>query len=221
MSRKPVTNPRNYSKFTREEAEKYAETVATVFAPLYPVLAGVLVNRFGLTSGVCIDVGSGTAALAVELAKMSDMTIYAVDHADEIQNIAEKRVTESGMEKRVKIVPADAISLPFENNFADFIVSRGSVFFWEKLSRAFNEIYRVLKPGAYACIGSGSGSREIGEQVKRRMLERNPDFEKEGKERLNPSVEKRLEKGLEKSVVPRYTMKRDETGFWITFRKES
>ncbi len=220
MPKKPVTNPDNYTKFTRKEAEKYADIVDTVFAPLYPVLAKLLIDKFKLDSGICVDIGSGTGALAIEIAKISNLTLYAVDHADEIQNIAEEKVTEAGMGHRIKITRADAHSLPFEDNFADVIVSRGSVFFWKKLSYAFNEIYRVLKPGAYACIGSGSGSKEIGEEIKEKMAARNPNFIKDGKQRLNPEVEKRLEKALKKSIISQYKTTRDATGFWITFAKE-
>lgn len=220
MTKKPVTNPDNYSKFTKEGAQDYADVVQSVFAPIYPVLAKVLIRRFGLHSGICIDIGSGTAALAIEMARISDMTVYAVDHADEIQNIAEKRVAEAGMEARVKITRADALSLPFEDNFADFIVSRGSVMFWKKARHAFSEIYRVLKPGADACVGSGAGSKEIWETVKIKMQKRNPDFEKEGKQRMNPEVQKRLESEIRKSAVSHYSIIRDESGFWITFTKK-
>jgi ubiquinone/menaquinone biosynthesis C-methylase UbiE len=50
---------------------------------------------------------------------------------------------------------ADAHFLPFRDNYADIIVSRGSYHFWEDKVRAFSEIYRVLKPGAAAYIGRG------------------------------------------------------------------
>jgi len=219
MPKKLVTNPENYSRFTREEALNYADVVQTMFAPLYPVLARVLIERFGITSGICIDIGSGTAALAMELAGNSNLTVYAVDHADEIQNIAERKVVEAGMEHRVKITRADVLSMPFKDNFADFIVSRGSLMFWKEVRKTYNEIYRVLKPGAVACIGGGYGSKEIGDQIKKKMIVRNPDFKEEAKQRFNPEVEKRLEQELKKSMVPGYSITRDDTGFWITFQK--
>jgi ubiquinone/menaquinone biosynthesis C-methylase UbiE len=214
-----VTDPNNYKKFDKEGAERYANTAEKVFAPLYPILARQLIERFNITSGVCIDIGSGTAALAIELARISNLTVYALDHADEIQNIAERKVIEAGMKKRVKITRADVLEMPFADNFADLIVSRGTVFFWKQLHMAFSEIYRVLKPGGNACIGSGSGSKKLKEEIIRKMLERNPDFERNGKKRFNPEVEKRIKDAVEKSIIPEYKAVKDDTGFWIVFTK--
>jgi len=45
--------------------------------------------------------------------------------------------------------------LPFRDNYANMVVSRGSFQFWDNKKRAFAEIYRVLKPGGSAFIGRG------------------------------------------------------------------
>jgi len=215
-----VTNPQNYKKFDKKGAERFADTAEKVFAPAYPVLARLFIKRFNIISGVCIDIGSGTAALAIELARISRLTVYALDHADEIQNIAEKKVNDAGMSDRVKITRADVLKMPFADNFADLIVSRGTVFFWNQLHKAFGEIYRVLKAGGSACIGSGFGSKELKKEITRKMLKRNPDFISNGEKRMNPKVEKRIKDALDKSIVPEYKVTRDDTGFWIVFTKE-
>ena len=139
-----VTDSNNYKKFDKKGAERFADTAEKVFAPIYPILARQLIERFNIISGVCIDIGSGTGALAIEIAKISNLTVYALDHADEIQKIAEKKVVEAGMSDRVKITRADVLDMPFRDNFADLIVSRGTVFFWKQLPYAFDEIFRVL-----------------------------------------------------------------------------
>jgi len=59
------------------------------------------------------------------------------------------------LEKRVDTVFADAQALPFKDNYADIIVSRGSFQFWKDKRLAFSEIYRVLKTGGIAFIGRG------------------------------------------------------------------
>ena len=56
---------------------------------------------------------------------------------------------------RVSAVYADAKALPFRDNYAEVIVSRGSYHFWGDRKKGFAEIYRVLKPGGVAYIGRG------------------------------------------------------------------
>jgi SAM-dependent methyltransferase len=57
--------------------------------------------------------------------------------------------------------------MPFTDGAVDLVVSRGSLPFWENRSRAFREIYRVLKPGGVAYVGGGFGT----EQIKSRVFE--------------------------------------------------
>lgn len=214
-----VTNPDNYKKFDKKGAERYADTAEKVFAPAYPVLARQFVEQFNITSGVCIDIGSGTGALSIEIAKISNLTVYALDHSDEIQNIAEKKVIQAGMSDRVRITRADVLDMPFHDNFADLIISRGNVFFWKRLHRAFGEIFRVLKAGGKACIGSGFGSKELRKEITQKMLKRNPDFIRDGEKRMNPEKQQRIINAMEKSTVPEYKITRDDTGFWVVFAK--
>jgi len=59
--------------------------------------------------------------------------------------IAQKSI-EEGLEKRIKTVIGDVHQMPFPDEFADLVFTRGSMFFWKDLPTAFREIYRVLKP---------------------------------------------------------------------------
>jgi len=216
-----ITNPENYTKFDKKGAEDYTAVAENIFKPIYPLLARFFIEKFNSANGVCVDIGSGTAGLARAIAQNSAFTVYAVDHADEIQNIAEKLVIEERLTKQVKIIRADVLDMPFEDNFADLIVSRGSLMFWKELPKAFSSIYRILKPGGYACIGGGAGSPELKEQIKIKMQERNPNFKKESKERFNPEVEKRIELAVKDSRIPDYTIDKGESGFWVIFTKKA
>ena len=40
---------------------------------MYPLLAKQIVDDFGITKGVCLDVGTGSAAVIIELAKITDL----------------------------------------------------------------------------------------------------------------------------------------------------
>lgn len=101
------------------------------------------------------------------------------------------------------------------------IVSRGSFIFWKKLPSAFTEIFRVLKPGGNAFIGGGFGSLQMKDTINNKMLERNPHFENDSRQRFNPQVQARIIQGIQKSIVPKYEVIKDETGFWLLFQKHS
>jgi len=62
---------------------------------------------------------------------------------------------ERGCGGRVSAIQADAQALPFRDNYADVVVSRGSFWLWPDKVKAFGEIRRVLKPGGVAYIGRG------------------------------------------------------------------
>jgi ubiquinone/menaquinone biosynthesis C-methylase UbiE len=50
-------------------------------------------------------------------------------------------------EEKANLVQANVKSLPFENEQFDKVFSIHSIYFWDELSVAISEIYRVLKPG--------------------------------------------------------------------------
>ncbi|WP_198003839.1 hypothetical protein [Methanocaldococcus sp. FS406-22] len=49
----------------------FDEIVRNVFAPVYPVIAKQIVDRTGIKEGICIDLGTGTGALARAIAKIT------------------------------------------------------------------------------------------------------------------------------------------------------
>lgn len=145
-------------KHTREEALRFLKTANTVFAPLYAPLAEQIVNDFNLTDnkGIGIDLGSGPGNLIIELCKRTGkMQWINADINPHFFPFFSKAADEAGVKNRVSAHYADAQNLPFKENYADIIVSRGSFHLWEDKPRAFSEIYRVLKPGGTAFIGRG------------------------------------------------------------------
>lgn len=128
-------------------------SLAAVYVPLAEHIASSL--DIGEKDGVGIDLGSGPGTLIMELCERTrlhwinaDINPYFFAH---FYREAQRR----GFGHRVSAVLADAQALPFRDNYADIIVSRGSFHFWKKKEQAFREIYRVLKPGAAAYIGRG------------------------------------------------------------------
>ncbi|MEF8788226.1 MAG: class I SAM-dependent methyltransferase [Planctomycetota bacterium] len=130
----------------------------TTLRPVYGPLAEYVVERFDLrkTDGVGIDLGSGPGTLIVELCRRTENLHWV--NADinphffpYFLDLAEKH----GFDGRVSAIRADAGNLPFRDNYAAVIVSRGSYHFWDDTAAGFSEIYRVLEPGGVAFIGRG------------------------------------------------------------------
>jgi ubiquinone/menaquinone biosynthesis C-methylase UbiE len=125
--------------------------------PVYPLIAQQILDDYKITSGICLDIGTGPGYLGIELAKITNLEMYFVDMDQKALNRAEKNVDSCGMDNIVHFVEADVHILPFENNFADIIVSRGSLWFWKDKVKGLQEIYRVLKSGGIAFTGGGLG----------------------------------------------------------------
>jgi SAM-dependent methyltransferase len=144
-------------KYTKQKTIGMIKASRTGLAPVYAPLAEQIVSDFDLSEkeGIGIDLGSGPGTLIVELCKRTKMHWINADinpnFFASFYSLAEK----NGVSQQVSAISADAHNLPFKDNYADIIVSRGSYHFWKDKVRAFGEIYRVLKPGAVAYIGRG------------------------------------------------------------------
>lgn len=133
------------------------KTAEELLVPVYAPLAEQIVTEFDLAEkeGIGIDVGSGPGTLIIELCKRTRLHWINADINPHFFPAFLKAAEEAGLGGRVSAVFADAQALPFRDNYADVVVSRGTLQFWEDKRLAFSEIYRVLKPGGVAFIGRG------------------------------------------------------------------
>lgn len=170
------------AKYTAEDAQRMAAVAQGVLAPVYAPLAEQIVRDFDLADkpGIGIDVGSGHGTLIIELCKRTRMHWINADINPHVFPIFFRAAEEAGLGGRVSAVFADAQAMPFRDNFADIIVSRGVLQFWEDKQRAFSEIYRVLKPGGVAFIGRGfSDNLPVDVARKIRAAQTAPEEEKD------------------------------------------
>jgi len=120
----------------------------------YPLTAMRMLGEIGgIREGICIDIGCGTGNLDVELAKRSKFTIIGLDTDADMKPLFEKRVREAGLEARLRFVEGDAQRLPFADDYADIIVSRGTLTFVPDIGKCLQEVDRVLKPTGVAFLG--------------------------------------------------------------------
>jgi len=153
---KPLPSPSG-EKYTKQNALGMIRTSRMGLAPVYAPLAEQIVSDFGLSEkdGIGIDLGSGPGTLIVELCKRTRIHWINADINPNFFPNFYRQAEENGLGEQVSAIFADAHSLPFRDNYADIIVSRGSYHLWQDKVLAFSEIYRVLKPGAVAYVGRG------------------------------------------------------------------
>ncbi|MHC4626189.1 MAG: class I SAM-dependent methyltransferase [Planctomycetota bacterium] len=145
------------SMHTGKNVPGMVRTSRKTLAPVYAPLAEQLVSDLNLREkeGIGIDLGSGPGTLILELCERTGLHWINADiNPDFFPQFFEQAI-ERGFGGRVSAIFADAHSLPFHDDYADVIISRGSFPFWEDKTQGFHEICRVLKPGAVAYIGRG------------------------------------------------------------------
>ncbi|WP_254059036.1 class I SAM-dependent methyltransferase [Methanogenium sp. MK-MG] len=195
------------------------EIAKTIFAPIYPVIAEKIIGKSGITKGTCIDLGSGPASLAIAVAQQSDLSVIALDYSDDMHESASRNIKEAGLSERIRLLCGDVHAMPLDDDSADLIISRGSMFFWNDIHTAFREIYRVLKPGGMTYIGGGFGNKELRDEISATMIKKNPDWKEFNRKNISPENAERFQIMLDEIGVPKYEIILGDEGFWIVISK--
>ena len=141
----------------KQAAEGMIRASRGTLAPVYAPLAEQIARNLELADakGIGIDVGSGPGSLIVELCKRTELHWINADINPHFFPHFFRLAEANGVAGRVSAVYADAKALPFRDDYADVIVSRGSYHFWGDRKKGFAEVHRVLKPGGVAFVGRG------------------------------------------------------------------
>lgn len=126
-------------------AHEYDDIAENVFSPIYAVICDDIIKATGITSGILLDIGCGGGHLGLTMLKKSDFKVGVLcDSNPEAIKIAQARAYEWDLCDRAKVVLQDVHHMDFADNYADLIISRGSMGFWSDQAAAFKEIYRIL-----------------------------------------------------------------------------
>ncbi|QOX77674.1 class I SAM-dependent methyltransferase [Trichlorobacter lovleyi] len=197
------------------DAKKFDLIARNVFAPAYSLLAEQIMERTGIMSGLCLDLGSGGGYLGLALAWNSKLRVCLLDESEEMQAIAEQNIYDKRLDNRVVALCGDVHYLPLKNNSVDLVVSRGSVYFWDDLAQVLREIWRVLAPGGQVCIGGGFGSKALKDEIVAKMRQTEPDWQP----RCGKFDDARFHDAVKLAGIPDAELLKDESGTWLIFKK--
>lgn len=100
-----------------------------------------------------LDLATGTADLAISLAKYNPMAyIIGMDISEKMLEIGKEKVAQKGLADQIELRLGDAAALPFEDNTFNAVTVAFGVRNFEDLDKGLAEIFRVLKPGGQASI---------------------------------------------------------------------
>jgi len=100
--------------------------------------------------GKALDLGCGTGNYTVELYKRG-FDVIGFDASEKMLEIARRKLPD------VKFIKGDAYKLPFPDESFDVVLSVTMFEFIHQPEKVVNEIYRILKPGGEALIGTMNG----------------------------------------------------------------
>lgn len=209
--------PADYSSMELKEALEFDTKIKANMLPAFPAVVRQIIDNCNILDGICVEIGSGTALLSIELAKNTNLTIYAMEKSPAMFEVGIRNIKESGLENRINSILGDAHTIPFEDEFADLVVSRGSYHFWEDKPRVFTEILRVLKKGGVAFIGGGFGSGHNKTRLKTMLDIRDRSLGDAALFYRSPAI---MKENLSAAQIHDYHIIFDDTGLWAIIRKQ-
>ncbi len=208
--------PADYSEMDMKRARKFDEEVRKNFMPAIMSTVKQIVEDYNVKNGICVEVGCGTALFAIELCKNSNLKIFALEKEKAIYEVAKENIEKENLTDRIKLVLGDAHNLPFSDNFADFVISRGAYHCWEDKAKVFAEVNRVLKIGGLAIVGGGFGKYVSKEELERMKNLRDKSLGKAAQFYYSPEI---MKKELIKAGINNFNIQYDETGLWVEIKK--
>ena len=214
MSDKHV--PADYQDMDISKAQLFDKQVKENFMPAIVSTAKQVIEDYGILEGVCVDVGCGTAVFAVELCRRSNLKIYAVEKEKAIYEVARMNIEKEGLADRIIPMLGDAHDLPFENEFADLIISRGSYHCWKDKVLVFKEIYRILRRDGTGFVGGGFGRYITQKELDRMTALRDRSLKDDSKAYSSPNE---MEEIIHKAGISDFHIIYDRSGLWAELKK--
>jgi len=91
-----------------------------------------------------LDIATGTADIAINLASISNCKVVGVDISEQMLNVGRKKITKMKLDEYVRLETGDAENLNFKDNYFDLITIGFGVRNFQDLEKGLRESFRVL-----------------------------------------------------------------------------
>jgi ubiquinone/menaquinone biosynthesis C-methylase UbiE len=117
------------------------------------------IDALGLPAGSrVLEIGPGAGFMTVELARRG-YTVQAAERTPRMIEIAGRRVAEAGVDRRVRLIVADAHHLAFADGTFALVVALGVLPWLRSAPLAVAEMARVLRPGGHLVLNADNSRR--------------------------------------------------------------
>ena len=99
-----------------------------------------------LANRLFLDLATGTADIAIELALRDKSHVIGIDFSREMLELGNNKVLTNNMQSSVTLFPGAAENLPIKSNSFDGAVSAFGARNFSDINHAISEVHRVLKP---------------------------------------------------------------------------
>ena len=107
-----------------------------------------LVSRIPPDARAVLDVASGTAAVAIELARaVPERTVVGIDQSPEMLAAGRERIGQADLNERIELREARAEDLPFADGEFDAVTFTYLLRYVDDVPATLRELVRVVRPG--------------------------------------------------------------------------
>ncbi len=158
-----VERTENPAAFSRQVQEMFSD-----IAPRYDLLNRLLsggrdrywrkraVSQLApRASGCFLDIATGTADVAIEIARTCpdrSVQVVGMDFSDKMLELAGRKIDSLAMSDTIQLEAGSAESLPFKNNSFDGTITAFGIRNFSDVEVSLREMHRVLRPGGQSVI---------------------------------------------------------------------
>jgi ubiquinone/menaquinone biosynthesis C-methylase UbiE len=189
-----------------------------IHSPTDDFIAHEINQKFGTDNGVAIDISAGDVSLAINIAKMTHLKVYAMNISKK-NFLTNTSIHNQKLEGKLVFINGNHQKMPFDDEFADLIVSKSPLFSWKNMPETFKEINRVLKPGGAVYIGGCASKNEMKTKNKTNKGKNKRDCVfGHCQENCKVSLDT-IENAVNQVGIKGYLLISDESGVWLLFEK--